>query len=174
MKTLLKLIDLVLKFGICLALWSIANRTYAQSWQDSNRGLYPQSIQATVNPKNTAIGFRYGYLFKEQPFGLYASFSNTISPNTDYNNYDWERKYSLGGMVQLPYNIKMRGIHTFFTVGAVYNQHPEIAQDKYATSVIGCDVGVEFQIHHYRCHLTVDVVNFMRYIQIGCGYTFFR
>lgn len=67
MKIQLKIIDLVIKFGICLALWSIANRLHAQRWQDANRGLYPQSIQATLNVRNTAVGLRYGYLFQKYP-----------------------------------------------------------------------------------------------------------
>jgi len=42
---------------------------FSQRWQDSNRGLYPQSIQSTVNVRNTAVGFRYGYLFQKHPAG---------------------------------------------------------------------------------------------------------
>lgn len=155
---------------------------FSQSWQDSNRGLYPQSIQATINARNTALGLRYGYLFQKKPLGVYGSFSNTISPNPDYINYDWERKYSVGGMMQLPYSYKMRGIHTFITAGVVYNSHKDPYLDYpgryngqlYYTSNIGFDVGIEQQINHFKCHLTVDVMNFMRYVEFGAGFTFYR
>lgn len=163
---------------------------FSQRWQDSNRGLYPQSIQVTYNVKNTAIGLRYGYLFNkpvmEMPLGWYASFSNTINPyymnNVGGNNYDWERKYSLGGMVQLPYSRKMNGTHTFLTVGVVYNSHKDPYLDYpgrydanlYYTSNVGCDIGIEQQRGRVKWHLTVDALNFMRYVEFGCGYTFFR
>ena len=154
---------------------AFGQRCHGQSWQDSNRGLYPQSIQATINAKNTAVGLRYGYLFREQPLGIYASFSNTIASNLDYNNYAWERKYSLGGMVQLPYNRKMRGIHTFFTLAAVYNSHDDpYDRSMNYTNDIGCDIGMEFQINRYKCHLTVDAINFMRYVEFGCGISFYK
>jgi len=159
---------------------------FSQRWQDANRGLYPQSIQATINVRNTSVGIRYGYLFQkpvlQMPLGVYASFSNTIAPNTDYNNYDWERKYSLGGMFTLPYVREMNGIHTFFTLGVVYNSHENPYIDfsgkydarLYYTSNVGCDVGMEWQMKHFKCHLTCDVVNFMRYVEFGAGYTFYK
>ena len=104
-----------------IILMTIFPRLDAQRWQDANRGLYPQSIQATYNIRNTAIGFRYGYLFSKSvlamPLGVYCSFSNTINPywnnNVGNNNYDWERKFSLGGVMQLSHSIKMNGFHTF-------------------------------------------------------------
>lgn len=179
MKTTYRFADLVVKFIIAVALAIMCERGNAQHWQDTNRGLYPQSIQATLNAKNTAAGIRYGYIFQKQPLGVYASFSNTIAPDMDYNNYEWERKYSLGGMITLPYVRDMRGTHTFFTLGLVYNEHPTstlVSYDSnlYFTSDFGCDVGMEFQLHHFKAHLTVDVVNFMRYVEFGAGFTFFK
>lgn len=168
-----------------LILIFIPSMLLGQRWQDSNRGLYPQSVQASYNARNTAVGLRYGYLFQKQPLGLYTSFSNTIAPNPDYINYEWERKYSLGGMLTLPYVREMKGIHTFFTVGAVYNSHPTANTDKglmpgqydgelYYTTNWGCDIGFEWQIKHFKCHLTVDAINFMRYVEFGAGYTFYK
>ena len=117
--------------------------------------------------------------------GVYASFSNTIAPNPNYINYEWERRYSLGGMLTLPYVREMKGIHTFFTLGLVYNSHPTANTDKglmpgqydgelYYTTNWGCDIGFEWQTKHFKCHLTCDVVNFMRYVELGAGFTFYK
>lgn len=164
----------------------ISNKCDAQRWKDTNRGLYPQSLQVSVNAKNSAVGGRYGYLFQnpvlDMPLGVYASFSNTISPNPDHNNYAWERKYSLGGMITLPHNMDSEA-HTFFTLGVVRNSHPDAfttstpgqyEADVYETANWGCDIGIEMQQKHFKAHLTVDVVNWMRYVEFGCGVTFFR
>lgn len=162
---------------------------FSQRWQDTNRGLYPQSIQTTYNARNTAFGFRYSYLFNkpimEMPLGCYASFSNTISSNINYNNYKWERKLSIGGIIQLPYDLEAHGTHSFFTLGLVYNLHPKANTNKnlmpgqydsslYYTSMFGCDIGIEQQYNRFRWHLTVDVINFMRYVEFGFGYCYFR
>ena len=86
----------------------------AQSWQYENKGLYPNSIQGTLNARNESIGIRYTYLLQQpifhMPLGIYGSFANTIPiswrlPNYEfYNNYAWERKYSIGLLITLTLN----------------------------------------------------------------------
>ena len=156
-----------------------------QSWSDTNRGLYPQSVSITYNAHNTALGVNYSYLLQNKPIGFYTSFSNTINPDLDYNNYNWERKYSLGCILTLPHNLEDEYIHTMVTLGLIYNEHPREWQNKdlpiglymgnvYSTTPIGCDLGIRIQIKHFTSSLKVDVVNFMRYVEFGCGYTFYR
>jgi len=171
----------------------IGQKCKGQRWQDSNRGLYPQSIQTTYNIRNTALGVRYGYLIQKpvlgMPLGIYGSFSNTINPywnnNVGNNNYDWERKYSIGSSVQLHHSIGMHSIHTFFTIAGIYNSHPTANSDKvrppgqftagyYHITDWGCDIGIEQQINHVKWNLTVDFVNFLEYVEFGVGYTFFK
>jgi hypothetical protein len=154
---------------------------FSQRWQDENRGLYPQSIQVTINARNSAVGLRYGYLFQKPlfgvPVGLYGSFSNTIKPDMRYNNYSWERKIAIGGMITLPYSREMQGIHTILTLGAVYNSHPSIKMDDpglYQTSPWGCDIGVQLQKNRTTGHISIDVLNFMRYVELGIGITFYK
>lgn len=189
-RLILKAVLIGMILGILLF---IGEKCYGQRWKDSNRGLYPQSIQATYNVRNTALGFRYGYLFNkpvmEIPLGVYVSFSNTINPywnnNVGNNNYDWERKFSLGGSVQLPHYLKMNGFHTFFTFAGVYNSHPTANSDKnlmqgqyngatYHTTNIGVDIGIEQQINHIKWHLTIDAINFLEYVELGAGITFYK
>ena len=178
---------------IIITLMTIFPRLNAQRWEDSNRGLYPQSIQSTYNIRNTALGIRYGYLFQNPvlgiPLGVYGSFSNTINPywnnNVGNNNYDWERKFSLGGIIQLPHSLKMNGFHTFFTFAGVYNSHPTANSDKglmqgqysggtYHVTNPGVDIGIEQQINHIKLHLTLDAMNFLEYVEFGVGIAFYK
>jgi hypothetical protein len=179
-----KLIKLLIV--IVLLLCGIINCLNAQRWQDENRGLYPNAIQVTYNGRNTALGIRYSHLFKNPvlalPLGFYGSFSHTIHPDLRFINYDWERKYSIGGMVTLPYD---GGMHTMFTLGAVRNEHPRLNADYgmqtgqhnptyYETNNWGVDIGIQVQVNHFTSHLTVDAINFMRYVQFGVGFTFYK
>jgi len=173
---------------ICILI-CICSRLKAQSWSNENRGLYPQSVQLNYNPMNTALGVRYGYLFQRpvlnMPLGVYVTFSNTINPNPHYINYAWERKYSIGGTITAPYDLEMHGIYTMFTLGLVYNEHPRANQDLSlppgqfmagykATSNFGLDIGVMIQLNHLAFHLKADAVNWMSYVEVGAGITFFR
>lgn len=84
--------------------------------------------------------------------------------------------------MQLPYALEMRGIHTFLTVAGVYNSHETPYLDfpgrydarLYYTSNWGVDIGIQQQIGHFTAHLTVDVINWMRYVEFGAGYTFYK
>jgi hypothetical protein len=160
---------------------------FSQRWQDENRGLYPNAVQVTYNARNTAIGLRYSHLFEKPvfklPVGIYGSFSNTINPDIRFINYNWERKYSLGVLVTLPYD--GGGMHTMFTLGAVRNEHPLLNADYgmqqgqhnptyYETNNWGVDIGIQVQVKHFTSHLTVDVNNFMRYVEFGAGFTFYK
>lgn len=170
-----------------LILQMIGNKCFGQRYQDTNRGLFPNALQGTINARNTAIGIRYSYLFQKSfmgiPCGLYGSFSNTIKPDRRFINYPWERKYSLGGMITLPYTREMHGIRTVITVGAVYNSHPDnylrdypglYDGNVYYTNNFGCDLGLQIQVNHFVGHIAVDAINFMRYVEIGIGFTFFK
>ena len=65
---------------LIIVLFLISNTIYSQKWQDENRGLYPNSLQITINAPNEMIGIIYGYSFKnpvfKMPFGIYGEFSN--------------------------------------------------------------------------------------------------
>jgi hypothetical protein len=158
---------------------------FAQPWKDTNRGLRPNAIQATINARNTALGVRYSHLFTKPflgvPMGVYASFSNTVNPDLRFINYEWERKYSIGVSITLPYNPTMHGIYTMATLGFIYNQHPELYPGRdmykgtfdgvyYETVPWGIDVGIQIQINRFTSHLTVDAVNFFRYAEVGVGF----
>lgn len=155
----------------------------AQRWQDVNRGLYPNAIQGTINARNTAVGVRYSHLFEKAPYGFYVSFSNTIKPDMKYNTYPWERKYSIGGMLTMPYNREMHGTRMMFTVGAIYNSHEDVYMDDWPgrfdpnvayTNNWGVDLGIQVQIKRFTGHISIDALNFFRYAEVGAGWTFYR
>jgi hypothetical protein len=162
-----------------------------QSWQHENKGLYPNSIQGTMNARNESVGIRYTYLFQQpvlnMPLGIYGSFSNTIPINwrlpnyAFYNNYAWERKYSVGLLITLPTSLEAQGMHSMATIGIIHNSHPYATNneypgrfdpDLYYTNYWGCDIGVQVQINRFTSHLTIDFGNFFRYAEIGAGYCF--
>jgi hypothetical protein len=165
----------------------ISLSAFAQRWQDENKGIYPNAVQLTINGRNTALGLRYSYLFQEaflgMPVGLYGSFSQTVHPDTRFINYDWERKYSLGALLTLP---KYRdSMMTMVTFGVVRNEHPVSFYDKglspgqhdphyFETLNWGFDIGVQVQVNHVTGHIVVDALNFMRYVEVGLGVTFYK
>jgi len=167
----------------------IYTRIDAQRWKDENRGLYPQSIQLNVNVRNTALGIRYGYLFQKpvlsMPIGVYGTFSNTIHPNPKYVNYAWERKYSLGFSITSSNAFKSGGTHFMGTMALVYNSHPTANQDLdnfvgeytggyYTTTDFGLDIGIMMQKRHFVGHIKADMMNWMKYIEFGAGFSFYR
>jgi hypothetical protein len=94
-----------------------------------------------------------------------------------YNNYEWERKYSFGVLVTLPAGKEMNGIHTMLTSGIVMNTHNPpytgtLDTSLYDTNDWGYDLGIQIQTNRFTAHITVDVLNFMRYVEIGAGYCF--
>ena len=149
--------------------------------QDSyrNMGLYPNSVQVTFNPRNTAIGITCGRLIKNG-FGLYAGFSNTISPNPNWNNYDWERKFSLGATAKL-FTALHSPFHISVAAGAVRNFHGRInsryhllpGQTEGGLKTItnwGCDLGFNLQRRHLVWSILYDPLN--DYAQLGVGIAF--
>jgi hypothetical protein len=174
---------------LIVILFLIPLSCFGQRYQDTNRGLYPNAIQLTINARNTALGIKYSHLFEKPffgvPVGLYGSFSNTIKPDLRFINYDYERKVAIGGMITLPYNSLMHGIRTMLTVGAVRNIHPYLFSDNvlyrgqfdntyYQTCKYGVDIGIQMQLKHFTTGITVDAINFLRYVEVSAGYTFYR
>ena len=193
MKIILRILDMLIKFWIFLVLVTMCQKMDAQRWQDVNRGLYPNSIQGTLNARNESLGMRYSHLFEKPvsglPLGVYASISNTIPEGwrlpyyDEYNTYSWERKYSLGGIITLPYSRQMHGTRTMLTVAAIYNSHEDVYMDDWPgrfdpnvayTNNWGVDLGVQVQTGRFTAHISIDALNFFRYAEIGAGYCFYR
>lgn len=186
------MIGLILFIMFCIGLCT-AYKSYGQSWSNENKGLYPNSVQVSINRPNESIGLIYSYLPQSPicgaPIGLYSEINSTIpkswhsSQYYEYNNYEWQRKYSLGLSITLPHTFGDGIVHTMFTAGIVYNDHPRTIYDQNVnpgnftgdyqhTTTFGCDIGIRMQCKHFTAHLKTDVVNFMRYTQFGCGYCF--
>lgn len=178
--------------AIIVATIFFGSRAKGQSWAESNRGLYPQSAQVTFNAPNLSIGLIYGYLFQKSvaglPIGLYGEFTSTLPKSWrlttnqyyyQFNNYVWERQYSIGATLTLP--TAMHCAHFIVMTGIVYHDHPGRWVDSglrpgnyvagyNSTSLIGCDLGVQLQQKHARVHLKTDIVNWFRYTEFGFGY----
>ena len=165
---------------IVLLLYGILNCLNAQSWQNENRGLYPQSLQITYNARNTATGLRYGYLFQNAPFGLYFGFSQTIAPNQIYNTYPWERRFTLGGSLTVPNKHPL--MHLMFTFGGAYNWHEDVYSEKpgqfnphtSVTNNFGVDVGLQAQIKHLIIGYDVGLLSDVLYCQMRAGFTYYK
>jgi hypothetical protein len=172
-------------FIFCLCM--LCKTGSAQSWQYQNRGLYPSAFHLTINPKNTAVGLMYSYLFQHpvlnMPIGVYGSASRTIDPNLWYNNYEWEYKFSVGFSITLPMNKDHPEVHTMCLLGLNYYQLPGMWQNdalqpgQYysnlkATNPIGLDMGVRMQVYHSTVSLLIDAMNFFQYAQLSYGRCF--
>lgn len=169
--------------------WSRATQAYARE----NAGVYPNTVSLTMNVKNESVGLIYGYTPRvptlNLPIGYYAQISSTIPMSWHrpdyykYNNYDWQRKYSLGLSLILPHPWQDSETHTMVTLGAVYNDLPDINTnhklmpgqydpDLEYTHKWGMDIGVRWVTHHVTVHIKTDVFNFMQYTEFGCGGNF--
>jgi len=179
MKKQLRFADLLLKMIIATALMTMCQKMKGQGYTNENKGLYPDSFQGTYNPYNTAIGINYSRL-SEKWYGGYAGFSNTIDPNPIFNNYDWERKYTVGSLITLPTELKAT-FHTFVIVGINYNTHSDINSQyilqpgQYeaglrTTQDVSCDIGLALQVHHFKFSIIYDPFN--RFYQFGIGPAF--
>jgi hypothetical protein len=170
--------------GIMIILCSYLD---AQQWKNENKGLYPNAVSLTLNRHNYALGLKYDYLFQEPvlniPFGLSASFSQTIKPDLDYNSYEWERKYCIGSIITLGHLLENGLTHFMVTTDLVYNSHPRPWPEEnlqpgqsYAkieeTTNIGCNLGLRIQMQHATMFFHSDIVNWMSYTEFGVGYTF--
>jgi hypothetical protein len=62
---------------------------------------------------------------------------------------------------ELPVNNYDKGLKPGQTMGSAEHTTP-----------FGCKIGVRLQMYHFTAHLKTDIVNWMRYTQFGCGYTF--
>jgi hypothetical protein len=166
--------------AIFILVFTCVPKAHGQRWIDENRGLYPQSLQVTYNYRNTATGFRYGYLLQKVPYGMFFGVSQTVRTNMAFNTYPWERRVTLGGSVTLPTGFSR--LHLMPYAGLAYNWHNDVFvsmpgifnADQNMTNNWGVDIGLQAQIKHWMIGYDVGFLSDILYCQMRAGYTFYR